>query len=97
MPPPGTPDKDRDALRSLCDLPSEPAPEAEFSESECEQPADEPDDAHAGVDPDTETPPDLSARCRGPVVMNTREELNIAWPELDEGTFVKHGSAANLR
>jgi len=34
---------------------------------------------------------------RGPVVMNTREELNTAWRELDEGTFVKHGSAENLR
>jgi len=28
--------------------------------------------------------------------MNTREELNIAWRELDEGTFVKHGSAEGL-
>ncbi|MHB1341158.1 MAG: pirin family protein [Coriobacteriia bacterium] len=26
---------------------------------------------------------------RGPIVMNTREELNEAWRELDEGTFVK--------
>jgi hypothetical protein len=30
---------------------------------------------------------------RGPIVMNTREELNAAWRELDEGTFVKHGRA----
>lgn len=28
---------------------------------------------------------------RGPIVMNTREELNEAWRELDEGTFVKTG------
>lgn len=27
---------------------------------------------------------------RGPIVMNTREELAQAWRELDEGTFVKH-------
>jgi hypothetical protein len=27
---------------------------------------------------------------RGPIVMNTREELDAAWRELDEGTFVKH-------
>ena len=27
---------------------------------------------------------------RGPIVMNTREELKTAWRELDEGTFVKH-------
>lgn len=27
---------------------------------------------------------------RGPIVMNTREELNVAWRELDEGTFIKH-------
>ena len=26
----------------------------------------------------------------GPIVMNTREELDAAWRELDEGTFVKH-------
>lgn len=26
----------------------------------------------------------------GPIVMNTREELNEAYQELDEGTFVKH-------
>lgn len=26
----------------------------------------------------------------GPVVMNTREELNTAFEELDEGTFIKH-------
>ncbi len=30
---------------------------------------------------------------RGPIVMNTREELNTAWRELDEGTFVKAGPA----
>lgn len=28
---------------------------------------------------------------RGPIVMNTREELDIAWRELDNGTFVKTG------
>jgi redox-sensitive bicupin YhaK (pirin superfamily) len=27
---------------------------------------------------------------RGPIVMNTREELDTAWRELDNGTFVKH-------
>jgi redox-sensitive bicupin YhaK (pirin superfamily) len=27
---------------------------------------------------------------RGPIVMNTSEELDEAWRELDEGTFVKH-------
>jgi len=27
---------------------------------------------------------------RGPIVMNTREELELAWRELDEGTFIKH-------
>ncbi len=26
----------------------------------------------------------------GPIVMNTREELNLAFRELDEGTFIKH-------
>lgn len=26
----------------------------------------------------------------GPIVMNTREELNIAFEELEEGTFIKH-------
>lgn len=31
---------------------------------------------------------------RGPVVMNTREELDEAWRELDAGTFVKHGSGS---
>jgi hypothetical protein len=30
---------------------------------------------------------------RGPIVMNTREELDTAWRELDEGTFVKHKAA----
>jgi quercetin 2,3-dioxygenase len=28
---------------------------------------------------------------RGPIVMNTRQELDTAWHELDNGTFVKHG------
>ena len=28
---------------------------------------------------------------RGPIVMNTREELDEAWRELEAGTFVKHG------
>jgi quercetin 2,3-dioxygenase len=28
---------------------------------------------------------------RGPIVMNTREELDTAWRELDDGTFVKTG------
>jgi quercetin 2,3-dioxygenase len=27
----------------------------------------------------------------GPIVMNTREELKIAYEELNEGTFIKHG------
>jgi redox-sensitive bicupin YhaK (pirin superfamily) len=27
---------------------------------------------------------------RGPIVMNTREELDTAWRELADGTFVKH-------
>jgi redox-sensitive bicupin YhaK (pirin superfamily) len=27
---------------------------------------------------------------RGPIVMNTREELDTAWRELENGTFVKH-------
>ncbi len=30
---------------------------------------------------------------RGPVVMNTREELDQAWRDLDDGTFVKHPPA----
>jgi redox-sensitive bicupin YhaK (pirin superfamily) len=30
---------------------------------------------------------------RGPVVMNTREQLDEAWRELDNGTFVKHEPA----
>ena len=30
---------------------------------------------------------------RGPIVMNTREELTTAWRELDDGTFVKHPPA----
>ncbi len=29
---------------------------------------------------------------RGPIVMNTRDELDQAWRELDEGTFVKPGA-----
>ena len=28
----------------------------------------------------------------GPIVMNTREELNLAFDELDRGTFIKHGN-----
>ncbi len=31
---------------------------------------------------------------RGPIVMNTRDELDVAWRELDDGTFVKHGPDA---
>lgn len=27
---------------------------------------------------------------RGPIVMNTEEELEVAWRELDNGTFIKH-------
>jgi redox-sensitive bicupin YhaK (pirin superfamily) len=27
----------------------------------------------------------------GPIVMNTREELRIAYEELQQGTFIKHG------
>jgi redox-sensitive bicupin YhaK (pirin superfamily) len=30
---------------------------------------------------------------RGPIVMNTREQLDLAWRELDEGTFIKHPPA----
>ncbi|MDX9932762.1 MAG: pirin-like C-terminal cupin domain-containing protein [Bacteroidales bacterium] len=26
----------------------------------------------------------------GPIVMNTQEELNRAFEELDEGTFIRH-------
>ena len=29
----------------------------------------------------------------GPIVMNTREELNEAFKELDKGTFIKHNAA----
>jgi redox-sensitive bicupin YhaK (pirin superfamily) len=29
----------------------------------------------------------------GPIVMNTRQELHVAWRELDAGTFVKQGPA----
>ncbi len=32
---------------------------------------------------------------RGPIVMNTRDELDSAWRELDAGTFVKHGPAGS--
>jgi len=28
---------------------------------------------------------------RGPIVMNTQEELRQAFDELDKGTFLKHG------
>ena len=31
---------------------------------------------------------------RGPIVMNTEAELDVAWRELDDGTFVKHAPAA---
>ena len=31
---------------------------------------------------------------RGPIVMNTREELRVAFDELDRGTFIKHSGAA---
>jgi hypothetical protein len=30
----------------------------------------------------------------GPIVMNTREELSLAFKELDEGTFIKHNKRA---
>jgi redox-sensitive bicupin YhaK (pirin superfamily) len=30
---------------------------------------------------------------RGPIVMNTQEELATAWRELDDGTFIKHRAA----
>lgn len=30
---------------------------------------------------------------RGPIVMNTREELDVAWQELEAGTFVKHAAS----
>ena len=30
---------------------------------------------------------------RGPIVMNTREELRVAFDEFDRGTFIKHASA----
>lgn len=32
---------------------------------------------------------------RGPIVMNTRDELDQAWRELDAGTFVKHGPSGS--
>jgi hypothetical protein len=28
----------------------------------------------------------------GPIVMNTREELRLAFKEYQEGTFIKHGT-----
>ena len=31
---------------------------------------------------------------RGPIVMNTREQLDLAWRELEAGAFVKHAAAA---
>ncbi|UQZ88209.1 pirin family protein [Deltaproteobacteria bacterium Smac51] len=31
----------------------------------------------------------------GPIVMNTREELNQAFEELDNNTFIKHGAASS--
>ncbi len=31
---------------------------------------------------------------RGPVVMNTQDELRTAFEELDRGTFIKHGRGA---
>ena len=30
----------------------------------------------------------------GPIVMNTREELSLAFKELDAGTFIKHNKRA---
>jgi quercetin 2,3-dioxygenase len=33
---------------------------------------------------------------RGPIVMNTKEELDRAFEELDEGTFVKSHNATKL-
>jgi len=30
---------------------------------------------------------------RGPIVMNTRAELDVAWRELEDGTFVKHAAS----
>ena len=32
----------------------------------------------------------------GPIVMNTREELEIAFQELDEGTFIKRGNSVKV-
>jgi redox-sensitive bicupin YhaK (pirin superfamily) len=31
---------------------------------------------------------------RGPIVMNTQQELRVAFDELDQGTFIKHGRGA---
>jgi redox-sensitive bicupin YhaK (pirin superfamily) len=28
----------------------------------------------------------------GPIVMNTKEELDLAFDELDSGTFIKHNN-----
>ena len=33
----------------------------------------------------------------GPIVMNTREELSLAFKELDEGTFIKHNKRRDAR
>ena len=30
----------------------------------------------------------------GPIVMNTQEELRVAFEELEQGTFIKHGGSA---
>ncbi len=37
------------------------------------------------------TPLRESVAWGGPIVMNTQEELNLAFRELDDGTFIKHG------
>ncbi len=31
---------------------------------------------------------------RGPIVMNTQQELRVAFDELDQGTFIKHARRA---
>ncbi len=31
---------------------------------------------------------------RGPIVMNTQQELRVAFDELDRDTFIKHAAAA---
>jgi redox-sensitive bicupin YhaK (pirin superfamily) len=33
----------------------------------------------------------------GPIVMNTREELRVAFEELDKGTFIKNPGAGRRR